>query len=147
MVRIIRPVPNSLVGFGSGSYSSSHACESGDWRHISNLTWAAHIDKTTAKGNRQLGFLKRNLPINCAKVKETAYKGFRDALRKWKKGANSPPHLAKGGQLLRVRAKGRMRVLNASAESECWMRVPKARSPTRGVRGHAPPEKFWEKGA
>ena len=42
----------------------------------SNLTWAAHIDKTTAKGNRQLGFLKRNLPINCAKVKETAYKGL-----------------------------------------------------------------------
>ena len=42
----------------------------------SNLTWAAHIDKTTAKGNRQLGFLKRNLPINCAKVKETTYKGL-----------------------------------------------------------------------
>ena len=30
----------------------------------SNLTWAAHIDETTAKGNRQLGFLKRNRPIN-----------------------------------------------------------------------------------
>ena len=30
VVHIIRPVHNSLVGFGSGSYSSSHACESGD---------------------------------------------------------------------------------------------------------------------
>ena len=42
----------------------------------SNLTSAAHIAKTAAKGNRQLDFLKRNLPINCAKVKETAYKGL-----------------------------------------------------------------------
>ena len=42
----------------------------------SNLTWAAHTDKTTAKGYRQLGFLKKNLSINCAIVKETAYKGL-----------------------------------------------------------------------
>ena len=42
----------------------------------SNLTGAAHFEKTTAKGKRQLGFLKRNLPINCAKVKEITYKGL-----------------------------------------------------------------------
>ena len=42
----------------------------------SKLTWSKHINKTTAKANRQLAFLKRNLPIRNSKVKETAYYGL-----------------------------------------------------------------------
>ena len=42
----------------------------------SNLTWANHINKTCHKANRQLAFLRRNLPINRTHVKETAYKGL-----------------------------------------------------------------------
>ena len=41
-----------------------------------DLTWARHISKTAAKANRQLGFLKRNLPIKNVAVKEMAYKGL-----------------------------------------------------------------------
>jgi len=41
-----------------------------------DLTWAKHINKTTMKANRQLGFLKRNIPINNQKLKEVAYKGI-----------------------------------------------------------------------
>ena len=42
----------------------------------SDLTWKNHIDKTCAKANRQLGFLRRNLQIQNSKLKETAYKGL-----------------------------------------------------------------------
>ena len=42
----------------------------------SNLTWAKHMNKTTMKANRQLAFLKRNIPINNTKLKEIAYKGI-----------------------------------------------------------------------
>ena len=42
----------------------------------SDLTWKNHIDKTCAKANRQLGFLRRNLQIQNSKIKETAYKGL-----------------------------------------------------------------------
>jgi len=42
----------------------------------SDLTWAAHINKTCHKANRQLGFIRRNLPIRSTHVKETAYKGL-----------------------------------------------------------------------
>jgi hypothetical protein len=42
----------------------------------SDLTWSTHINKTVAKANKQLSFVKRNLPINNSKVKETAYKGL-----------------------------------------------------------------------
>jgi len=42
----------------------------------SDLTWSKHINKTTMKANRQLAFLKRNIPIQNRKLKETAYKGL-----------------------------------------------------------------------
>jgi hypothetical protein len=42
----------------------------------SDLTWKKQIDKTCAKANKQLAFLRRNLQINNTKVKETAYKGL-----------------------------------------------------------------------
>ena len=61
----------------------------------SNLTWAAHIDKTTAKGNRQVGFLKRNLPINCAKGKETAYKGLVGPIMEYCAPVWDTPHVDK----------------------------------------------------
>ena len=51
-----------------------------------------------------------------------------------KKGPTPPPHLAKGGQLVRVRAKGP----NASAEGA---------KPYLGGPGACPPGKYWEKGA
>ena len=41
-----------------------------------DLSWARHMNKTTAKANRQLAFLKRNIPIQNQKLKETAYKGI-----------------------------------------------------------------------
>jgi hypothetical protein len=42
----------------------------------SNLSWTRHINKTTMKANRQLAFIKRNLPIRNAEVKATAYTGL-----------------------------------------------------------------------
>ena len=42
----------------------------------SDLTWANHINKTVTKANKQLAFVKRNLPIKNSKVKETAYNGL-----------------------------------------------------------------------
>ena len=41
-----------------------------------DLSWTNHINKTTKKANKQLAFVKRNLPINNIKVKESAYKGL-----------------------------------------------------------------------
>ena len=35
-----------------------------------------HIDETTAKANRTLGFLKGNLRVNSPALKEKAYKGL-----------------------------------------------------------------------
>ena len=42
----------------------------------SDLTWAKHIKKTCNKANRNLGFIRRNLPIRNSHVKEIAYKGL-----------------------------------------------------------------------
>ena len=42
----------------------------------SDLTWKNHIDKTCAKANQKLAFLKRNLQVKNTKLKETAYKGL-----------------------------------------------------------------------
>ena len=42
----------------------------------SDLTWKNHIDRTCAKANQQLAFLRRNLQIQNTKVKESAYKGL-----------------------------------------------------------------------
>ena len=42
----------------------------------SDLTWRDQINKVCSKGNKQLGFLRRNLQINNTKVKETAYTGL-----------------------------------------------------------------------
>ena len=39
-----------------------------------DLTWAKHINKTCNKANRNLGFIRRNLPIRNSHVKEIAYK-------------------------------------------------------------------------
>ena len=45
--------------------------------HISkDLKWNKHIDVTTAKANRSLGFLKRNLKISSRVLREKAYTGF-----------------------------------------------------------------------
>ena len=42
----------------------------------SDLTWSEHINKTTAKANKQLGFLKRIIPIQNIKLKEIVYMGL-----------------------------------------------------------------------
>jgi len=42
----------------------------------SDLTWKNHIDRTCAKANRQLAFLRRNLQIQNTKVKASAYLGL-----------------------------------------------------------------------
>ena len=45
--------------------------------HISrDFKWNRHIDETTAKANRTLGFLKRNLRMNSPYLKAKAYKGL-----------------------------------------------------------------------
>ena len=45
--------------------------------HISkDLKWNKHIDVTTAKANRSLGFLKCNLKISSSVLREKAYMGF-----------------------------------------------------------------------
>lgn len=41
-----------------------------------DTSWNKHIDKTTAKGNQRLGFLKRNLKINSKDIKAQAYKSL-----------------------------------------------------------------------
>ena len=42
----------------------------------SNLRWNEHVDTITAKANRTIGFLRRNLKIKSRKIKEKAYKGL-----------------------------------------------------------------------
>ena len=42
----------------------------------SQLTWTNHINRTCSKANRNLAFLKRNLPIKSQHVKVAAYKGI-----------------------------------------------------------------------
>ena len=45
--------------------------------HISkDLKWNKHIDVRTAKANRSLGFLKRNLKVTSSVLREKAYMGF-----------------------------------------------------------------------
>ena len=39
-----------------------------------NMMWNTHIEQTAAKGNKKLGFLKRNLKINSPDIKTCAYK-------------------------------------------------------------------------
>ena len=41
-----------------------------------DLSWSDHISSITAKANRTLGFVKRNVRTNNEKVKELAYKTF-----------------------------------------------------------------------
>ena len=41
-----------------------------------DLKWNRHIDEITAKANRTLGFLKRNLLGNSSTLKAKAYKGL-----------------------------------------------------------------------
>ena len=44
---------------------------------ISNdMRWNKHIDNTSSKANKKLGFLKRNLKVRDSKLKETAYKAI-----------------------------------------------------------------------
>ena len=38
------------------------------------MTWNTHIEKTAAKGNKKLGFLKRTLKINIPDTKSHVYK-------------------------------------------------------------------------
>ena len=42
----------------------------------SDLSWNAHVDAITAKANKTLGFLRRNLRVSNRKAKECAYKSF-----------------------------------------------------------------------
>ena len=42
----------------------------------SNIGWEAHINNICAKGNRMLGFLRRNLKVASRHIKETAYKAI-----------------------------------------------------------------------
>jgi hypothetical protein len=39
----------------------------------SNLSWDKHVDNVAAKGNRTLGFIRRNLKDCTRTVKETSY--------------------------------------------------------------------------
>ena len=42
----------------------------------SGLFWNSHIDNITAKSNRTLGFIKRNIKTKNRKIRETAYNTF-----------------------------------------------------------------------
>ena len=42
----------------------------------SDLTWSNHINKTCAKGNKQLAFLRRNLQVKNREIKSSAYIGL-----------------------------------------------------------------------
>ena len=41
-----------------------------------NLSWNNHVSKTAAKGNRALGFIRRNIVTTCRTIKEKAYKAL-----------------------------------------------------------------------
>ncbi len=58
----------------------------------SDLTWATHINKTSLKANRQLGFVKRNIPIKNVKVKEAAYKGLVRPILEYSASVWDPHH-------------------------------------------------------
>ena len=61
----------------------------------SNLTWAAHINKTCHKANRQLSFIRRNLPIHSTHVKGTAYKGLVRPILEYCSSVWDPHHIEK----------------------------------------------------
>ena len=42
----------------------------------SDLKWDSHINNFTTKGNKTLGFLRRNINISSTKVKEQTYKSL-----------------------------------------------------------------------
>ena len=41
-----------------------------------NMTWNTHTEQTAVKGNKKLGFLKRNRKINNPSIKSNAYKSL-----------------------------------------------------------------------
>ena len=45
-------------------------------RFSNDLKWNRHIDEITAKANRKVGFLKRNVRVNSSTSKVKAYKGY-----------------------------------------------------------------------
>ena len=61
----------------------------------SDLTWAAHINKTCHKANKHLAFIRRNLPINSSHVKETAYKGLVRPILEYCSSVWDPHHINK----------------------------------------------------
>ena len=70
-------IPFTYVLNGTPLTETDHARYLGT--HISkdlNLKWNKHIDIITAKANRSLGFLRRNLKVSSCSLREKAYMGF-----------------------------------------------------------------------
>ena len=62
---------------------------------FSDLTWAKHINKTCNDANRNLGFIRRNLPIRNSHVKEIAYKGLVRPILEYCSTVWDPHHIKK----------------------------------------------------
>ena len=56
----------------------------------SNIGWEAHINNICAKGNRMLGFLRRNLKVASRHIKETAYKAIVRPILEYASGVWDP---------------------------------------------------------
>ena len=80
------------------------------------------MNKTTLKANRQLGFLKRNIPIQNQKLKEVAYKGIVRPILEYCAPVWDPYHKKYIGQLDMVQRRAARFVLgryhNTSSVSE-----------------------------
>ena len=69
------PIQHTYHLLGTPLREVDHAKYLGIWFSI-DLQWNRHIDEITAKANRTLGFLKRNLRVNSSTLKAITYKGL-----------------------------------------------------------------------
>ena len=72
----------------------------------SNLNWDEHINNTTTKANKTLGFLRRNLKISSKNVKEKAYNSLVRPLVEYASTVWDPYTKAKIHQLEMVQRRG-----------------------------------------
>ena len=69
------PIQHTYYLHGTPLKEVDHAKYLGIW-YSKDLKWIRHIDEITAKANRTLGFLKRNLRANSSTLKPKAYKSL-----------------------------------------------------------------------
>ena len=70
-----------------------------------NLTWDRHIDNTIGKGNKTLGFIRRNLKDSTKPLKSTAYTSMVRPTMEYASSVWDPTNRKKIGNLEKVQKK------------------------------------------